>query len=191
MKTILTLTLLILSQSAFAFETILNAVQVDPTRFAFEIETAKVSIDEENDIAQLSIRYKNPCPSQGTGQIACRALRPADEIITIPLISKTVGSCGVTVYTAQRPNRSFGATVETLIISDYQTLVCRMRIRPEEMTQVQYGWAEKAGHIGQATSHPHQTSQADQASHPEQSEGSPLPMENESLFVGGIMNSSL
>ncbi len=187
MKTIFTtLALLMMSHSAFAFETTLNAVQVDTSRFAFEIETAKVFIDEENGMAQLSIRYKNPCPSQGEGQIACRALRPADETITLPLISKQVGACGVTVYTAQKPNRSFGATVETLVISDFQTLVCRMRINPEEMTQVQYGWAEKAGHVGQASelSHPAQTN------HPEQSEGSALQMENESLFVGGMMNSS-
>lgn len=186
MKTILTLTFLILSQSAFAFEATLNAVQVDASRFAFAIETAKVSINEESGIAQLIIRYKNPCPSQGTGVITCRALRPSDETITLPLITKEEGACGATIYTAQRPNRSFGGVVETLVITDLSTLVCRMKINPNEMTQVQYGLAQKIGQ-GQAS----QLSPEQSSSHPEQSEGPLRPMENESIFVGQALTATV
>lgn len=130
MKAILTIAALIFSQTSFASgeQAQLSTFELDPTRFEKEISAAKVVIDETNGVAQLLIRYKT-------------VLRPIinDEVITLPILSKESGACGVTIYTAQIPSRTIGSPVETMIISDYRTMVCRMKIASDQMTQVELG----------------------------------------------------
>ena len=130
MKVILTIAVMILSQTSFANveKAELNTFELDPTRFEKEVGAAKVIIDEVNGVAQLLIRYKT-------------VLRPIinDEVITLPLLSKETGVCGVTIYTAQVPSRVVGAPVETMIISDYRTILCRVKIASDQMTQVELG----------------------------------------------------
>lgn len=130
MKAILTIAALILSQTSLAIgeQAELSTFELDPTRFEKEVSAAKVIVDETNGIAQLLIRYKT-------------VLRPVgnDEVITLPILSKESGACGVTVYTAQLPSRTVGAPAETMIISDYRTIVCRIKIANDQMTQVELG----------------------------------------------------
>lgn len=134
MKAILTIAVLILSQTSFAIgeQAELSTFELDPTRFEKEVGAAKVVIDEVNGVAQLLIRYKT-------------VLRPVtnDEVITLPILSKESGGCGVTVYTAQLPSRAVGAPVETMIISDFRSIVCRIKISNDQMTQVELGHAIK------------------------------------------------
>jgi hypothetical protein len=130
MKAILTIAVLILSQASFAANehAELSTFDLDPARFEKEVGAAKVVIDEVNGVAQLLIRYKT-------------VLRPVthDETITLPILSKESGACGVTVYTAQMPSRAVGAPIETMIISDYRSIVCRIKIANDQMTQVELG----------------------------------------------------
>ncbi len=142
MKTLLTLTVFIFSLQSFALskEADLQSFQFDASRFEQNIESAAVKIDEQNGVVQLWIRFQNPCPSPKLGSVSCRAVRPADDVITLPLLTKSVDACGATIYKAQIPSRALDASLETLIVSDFSSLTCRMKIPKNKMTQVQHGY---------------------------------------------------
>jgi hypothetical protein len=143
MKTIVTLAILIFGSTSFALskEANLTSFQFDTSRFQHNIESAAVKVDEQNGLVQLWIRYQNPCPSPKNGSVSCRAVRPDDEIISLPLLEKSVGNCGITVYKAQIPSRALDVSLETFIVSDLSSLTCRMKIAQNKMTQVQYGYS--------------------------------------------------
>lgn len=143
MKTIFTIAILTFCSTSFALSKEANLMSFQPDVYSFEhnIETAAVKIDETNGLIHLWIRFQNPCPSPNNGSVSCRAVRPSDEMISLPLLEKSVDNCGITVYKAQVPSRALDANLETLIVSDLSTLTCRMKIAQNKMTQVQHGYS--------------------------------------------------
>jgi hypothetical protein len=130
MKTFLTVLVLVCSQISFANtqQATMTSFDLHPERFENAVNTAKISIDEENATVELAVRFIG-------------AQRPliSDEVITLPLIEKYTGDCGTTVYVAQKPSRVIGAPVETVVITDFSTIVCRMKVPADQMTKVQHG----------------------------------------------------
>ncbi len=130
MKTFLIVLVLVCSQITLANsqDASMNSFDLNPERFENIVNAANVTIDETNEIVKLVVRFDG-------------AQRPliAEETIVLPLVEKYVGDCGTTVYVAQKPSRALGAPSETMIVTDYSTIVCRMLIPADQMTKVQLG----------------------------------------------------
>ena len=130
MKTFLTVLVLVCSQISLASsqDALMSSFDLHPERFENGVNAAKITIDEINETIQLTVRFQG-------------AQRPlvAGEEITLPLIDKYIGECGTTVYVAQKPSRVIDAPVETLIVTDYSTITCRMLVPADQMTKVELG----------------------------------------------------
>ena len=134
MKMFLTVLALVCGQICFAnsqdyqAKALMNSFDVNPERFDSNVNAAKVSVDETNGTIQLTVRFDG-------------AQRPlvAEQVIVLPIVDKYVGDCGTTVFVAQKPSRAIGSPMETMIVTDYSKIVCRMIIPADEMTTVQLG----------------------------------------------------
>ena len=130
MKMFLTVLVLVCGQICFASsqEANMSSFDVNPERFDSNVNAAKVSVDENNETIQLTVRFEG-------------AQRPlvAEQIIILPIVDKYTGNCGTTVFVAQKPSRAIGSPMETMIVTDYSKIVCRMLIPSDEMTTVQLG----------------------------------------------------
>ncbi len=106
----------------------MNSFDIDPERFDSNVNAAKVLVNENNGTIQLSVRFDG-------------AQRPlvAEQVIVLPIVDKYVGDCGTTVFVAQKPSRAIGSPMETMIVTDYSKIVCRMIIPADEITTVQLG----------------------------------------------------
>ena len=128
MKTFLTVLVLVCSQISFANsqDALMSSFDLNPERFE-NVNAAKVTIDEANETIQLDVSFDGAQRPLVTG-----------EVITLPLVDKYTGDCGTTVFVAQKPSRAIGAPVETMIVTDYSTIVCRMLVPADKMTKVQF-----------------------------------------------------
>jgi hypothetical protein len=111
---------------------------VDGERFSSPVEFAQIKIDEGNGVVQLTIRFQAPCSQDSDSQIHCRALRPENKVISMPLIQKETGSCGEVVFTAQKDHRAVDGPIESLEVIDRSSLVCREVVSENQKTQVNY-----------------------------------------------------
>lgn len=130
MKMFLTALVLVCGQICFANpqDANMSSFDVNPERFDSNVNAAKVSVDETNETIQLTVRFEG-------------AQRPlvAEQIIILPIVDKYTGNCGTTVFVAQKPSRAIGSPMETMIVTDYSKIVCRMIIPADQMTTVQLG----------------------------------------------------
>jgi hypothetical protein len=134
MKMFLTVLVLVCGQICFASSTerqmdaLMSSFDVNPERFDSAVNAAKISVDEINETIRLTVRFEG-------------AQRPliAEQVITLPIVDKYVGNCGTIVFVAQKPSRAIGSPMETMIVTDYSKIVCRMIIPADEMTTVQLG----------------------------------------------------
>lgn len=130
MKMFLTALVLVCGQICFANsqDANMSSFDVNPERFDSNVNAAKVSVDETNETIQLTVRFEG-------------AQRPlvAQQVIILPIVDKYIGDCGTTVFVAQKPSRAIGSPVETMIVTDYSKIVCRMIIPADQMTTVQLG----------------------------------------------------
>jgi hypothetical protein len=130
MKMFITVLVLVCGQICFASsqDALMSSFDVHPERFDRNVNAAKISVNETNETIQLTVRFDG-------------AQRPlvAEEVIVLPIVDKYVGNCGTIVFVAQKPSRAIGSPMETMIVTDYSKIVCRMIIPGNEMTTVQLG----------------------------------------------------
>ena len=130
MKMFLTVLVLVCGQICFASsqDALMSSFDVNPERFDSVVNAAKISVDEANETIRLTVRFEG-------------AQRPliAEQVITLPIVDKYIGNCGTIVFVAQKPSRAIGSPMETMIVTDYSKIVCRMIIPADEMTTVQLG----------------------------------------------------
>lgn len=145
MKKSLCLSLLVLSQWASgeslqitSLHAPLTNFDLDDRQFHKPVQKASVEIHLENEQVSIVIHEQNNCQVATDNNMPCVMLRPSDRTITLPLISKEKDSCGVTTWIAAQDARPQDGPRQTIEITDYSKISCRVYVPQDEMTQIRY-----------------------------------------------------
>ncbi|MEM7645480.1 MAG: hypothetical protein AAF203_01110, partial [Pseudomonadota bacterium] len=110
---------------------ILDQFEIDHDYMGY-INRGSVAVDLINETVTLYLSQYVECPEG----MACATVLPEYHEIKLPLISVSEEGCGATVYKAQVNNMPVDGLLETLTVTDYTTLQCRILM--PYMTKVVY-----------------------------------------------------
>ncbi len=92
----------------------------------------RVTLDLEKEEIQILLQQPSSCPK---GKY-CIALAPAPIVLRLPIIDVIDDWCGSTTYIAEKDNTPVDGISETITLTDYTSLVCRIHV--PFATEVQY-----------------------------------------------------